>query len=133
MVSKLFSKFWNSSIQPRKQRKYAKNAPLHTKRRFLNATLSKELRTQYNTRSIPLRKGDTVTVISGQFKGKTGKVTKVSISRTFIHVEGATVNKVDGTTALYPINPSNVKIIKLENSDKLRMQKIESHKEVKKK
>ena len=42
-----FSTKWNSSRQPRKQRKYLANAPLHLKRVLLSANLSKDLRKRY--------------------------------------------------------------------------------------
>ena len=57
-----FSKKWKSSKQPRKQRKYRAEAPLHVKHKLVSANLSKELRKKYGRRSFPLRKGDTVLV-----------------------------------------------------------------------
>ena len=125
MVKKLFSKAWISSTQTRKQRKYQKNAPLHIKHKFMAAPLSKGLREQYGFRSIPLRKDDEVEVTTGQFKGVKGKVTKVSLAQGFVHVDGATLSRKDGSNAQYPIHPSNVKIVKLDLSDKLRAQKVE--------
>lgn len=125
MVKKLFSKMWKSSSQPRKQRKYVHNAPLHIRHKLVAATLSKELREQYSARSIPVRKDDFVTIMTGQFKGQTGKVTKVSLARTFTHVEGAAVKKADGTDSLYPIHPSNLMITKLNLDDKKRVAKLE--------
>ncbi len=120
-----WSKFWNSSSQPRKQRKYAFNAPLHIRHKFMSASLSKELRKEYGVRSVPVRVGDSVKVMAGQFKGKTGKVTKVSLATLKVHVEGASVTRTDGTEALYPIHPSNLQIAKLDMSDKRRVEKLE--------
>lgn len=122
---KLWSKFWKSSIQVRKQRKYNYNAPLHVKHKMIGANLSPELRKEHGIRTLPVRKGDTVTVISGQFKGKTGKVEKVSLSRIAAFVENMTVSRADGSASLYPIHPSNLRIIKLDLSDKRRVEKIE--------
>jgi large subunit ribosomal protein L24 len=132
MVEKKFSKSWKASIQPRKQRKYAKNAPLHIKHKFVSANLSKELRKENGIRSLPVRKGDTVKIMTGGYKGKTGKITKVSLARTFVHVEGAEQKRADGTKSLYPIHPSNVRIIKLDTTDKKRVSKIEKMKEANK-
>lgn len=122
---KIWSKSWISSLQPRKQRKYRTKAPLHVRRKFLSAPLSKELKEQYNTRSIPVRQGDTVRITTGQFKGTNGKITKVSLKRGFVHVEGAVLKKADGTDSHYPLNPSNVVIIKLDASDNKRVEKLE--------
>lgn len=131
-MKKLWSKAWNSSTQKRKQRKYLFNAPLHIKHKFLGTSLSKELRKEHNTRSVPLRSGDNVKVMAGQFKGITGKVTKVSLTRVKAYVEGAATKRRDGTDALYPIHPSNLMITKLDLSDKARSEKIARFKEANK-
>ena len=123
-MKKEWSKCWKSSIQTRKQRKYVHNAPLHVKHKLLGSSLSSELRTEHNIRSVPVRKGDTVKVITGQFRGKSGKVVKVSVSRKYAHVEGATIQRADGTESFYPIHPSNLQIIKLDLTDKLRSSKV---------
>ena len=120
-----WSKFWNSSSQARKQRKYVFNAPLHIKHKFMAASLSKELRTQYNARSVPVRVGDIVTITAGQFKGKSGKVTKASLIKVKVYVEGAAVKRTDGSEAMYPIHPSNLMITKLNLTDKTREDKLE--------
>ena len=65
-----FSIHWKSSKQPRKQRKYAANAPLHLRKKFVSANLSKDLRKKQGKRNIPLRKGDIVKIMRGKFKGK---------------------------------------------------------------
>jgi large subunit ribosomal protein L24 len=130
-MKKSWSKSWKSSIQTRKQRKYQKNAPLHIKHKFLGASLSSDLRKKYSFRSLPVRVGDTVKIITGQFKGKEGKVTKVSLAKTRIHVEGATISKADGSDSFYPIHPSNVQIIKLNLDDEKRVAKIEKMKQIK--
>jgi len=123
-MEKKFSKSWKSSSQTRKQRKYVFNAPLHIKHKLASSTLSKELRKDYSIRSVPVRVGDIVTVKSGQFKGISGKVTKVSLARVFAHVEGAVLKRADATEAHYPIHPSNLEITKLNLDDKLRVAKI---------
>ena len=43
-----------------------------------------------------------------------------------MYVEGVTQNKRDGTSVMYPIHPSNLKITKLDLGDELRKAKIES-------
>ena len=57
------------SKQPRKQRKALYNAPAHTRGKHLNVTLSKELRADIGKRSLPIRSGDTVRVLRGDFDG----------------------------------------------------------------
>ncbi len=115
-----FSRAWIKSKQPRKQRKYRSNAPLHVKQKFMHVHLSKELRKKYNKRSIALRKGDSVKVMRGQFKNKTGKVDEVSVKKTQVYVNGIEFTKRDGTKFRYSLQPSNLMITELNMDDKLR-------------
>jgi len=94
-MKKEFSTSWLSSKQPRKQRKYRFNAPLHLKHRFLSSNLSKELRKKYSKRNLPLRKGDEVLVMRGAFKKKKAKVSKVNLKRTRVVLEGIQRTKKD--------------------------------------
>ncbi len=115
-----FSRSWIKSRQPRKQRKYRYNAPLHVKQKFMRAHLSKELRKKYSKRSITLRKGDSVKVMRGQFRNKTGKVDEVSVKKTQVYVGGIEFVKRDGTKFRYSLQPSNLMITELNVDDKLR-------------
>jgi large subunit ribosomal protein L24 len=116
-----FSSSWKASKQPRKQRKYRANAPLHIKRKFMNARLTKELAKKYSRRSFPLRKGDTVKIVRGQFKGKTGNVERVDVKKSILYVAGIEVAKREGRKSFPPINPSNVMITELALEDKKRI------------
>ncbi len=120
-----FSTSWKSSKQPRKQRKYIANAPLHTRRKFLSSTLSKELRKKYKGRSIPVRSGDKVKILRGQFKKKEGKVIKIDTKRLKVHIEAIQLVKKDGSKAFYPIHPSNLSILELNMEDKERKKSLE--------
>ncbi len=102
-----------STKSPRKQRKARYQAPLHVKHKFLAAPLSRELRVQYNRRSLPVRKGDRVKIMRGDFKGMEGEVTRVDTKRGVIYVEGASITKADGTQVQRPINPSKVTLMRL--------------------
>jgi len=126
-MKKKFSKSWISSKQPRKQRKYRANAPLHIKRKFLATNLSKDLRQKYNTRNVVLRKGDKVKILRGQFRKKTGKVDKVSLRRGKVYVENVSLIKKDGSKIPYPLNPSNLQIIELNLEDKRRRSSLEKN------
>lgn len=115
-----FSSTWKSSVQPRKQRKYRYNAPLHTKHKLLGAHLSEELRKKYSKRSVAVKKDDKVKVMRGQFKGIIGKIDRVDLKRSRVYVRGVEVTKKDGTKAFYPIHPSNLMILELNLGDKRR-------------
>ena len=82
-----WSKKWKASRQPRKQRKYRVNAPLHIARHFMSASFSKDLRKKYRKRNIPLRKGDSVKIMSGDFKGKMGKSDRIDLVYRRVYVE----------------------------------------------
>ena len=123
-MNKLFSKSWKSSRQPRKQRKYRYNAPLHIKRKFLAAALSKDLRKKYGKRSIEVVKDDQVKIMNGQYKGKIGKIIKIFTKRTRVQVDEAYILKLDGNKSYYPIHPSNLMIISLNLKDKKRIKKL---------
>lgn len=124
-MKKEFSTSWKSSSKPRKQRKYAAKAPLHIKRKLVSAHLAETLRSKYKIRSLPLRKGDAVRVMRGQFKKKTGKVARVDLKRSRIYIEGIEMVKKDGSKIPYPIHPSNLLIETLILDDKKRKELVE--------
>ncbi|MBI5391719.1 50S ribosomal protein L24 [Candidatus Woesearchaeota archaeon] len=116
-----WSNHWKSSSQPRKQRKYRYNAPLHVLHKFLSAPLSKELRKKYSKRSIPLRKGDTVKICNGSFKDMKGKIEHVYIRKSRVSVENVTRTKKDGTKIPVLVPASIILIEELNLSDKQRL------------
>jgi large subunit ribosomal protein L24 len=115
-----FSKTWIKSKQPRKQRKYIANAPLHIKRKMLKSRLSKELTKKYERRTLGVRKGDIVKIVRGNFKDHSGKVEKVFTKKLRLHIEGIQLIKKDGNKVYYPIHPSNLIITTLNLEDKER-------------
>lgn len=120
MMKRMWSPRWLSSIQPRKQRKYRYNAPLHVRQRFVSANLSPELRKRFSVRSMHLRKGDEVRVMRGGLKGKNGTVDRVDLSGGKIYTEEIKTKKVDGSEVPMGIQPSNLMITKLKLDDKRR-------------
>jgi len=121
-----FSIKWNSSKQPRKQRKYRYNAPLHIKGKFVSTHLSPELRKKYNFRSLRLKTGDKVKIMRGQYKGKEEKVIEIDLRRSKVYLDKIIVTRIDGNTSKIPFKASNLMITDLDLSDKKRKQKIES-------
>lgn len=118
-----FSKHWKSSKQPRKQKKYLANAPLHIKHKFLASHLSKDLIKKYNKKSLPVRKGDTVKIVRGNFKNKVGKIERILLKKTRVYIEGIQNIKKDGSKTFILVHPSNLIITDLNLEDKER-QKI---------
>ncbi len=121
---KRWSKHWKTSIQPRKQRKYFRNAPLGVKHKLVSSHLSKELREKYKKRSLPVRKGDEVIVTRGKYKNKSGKVSRVNLKALKVFIEGLTRKKVAGTEIPVFVHPSNLKITNLDINDKERVKTL---------
>jgi len=113
------------SSHPRKQRYILYNAPLHRRHALFNARLSKELAEKLGVKRLPVRVGDVVRILRGDWAGHEGKVVKVDYKRIRIFVEGVTIKKADGTPVYYPIHPSKVMIVKADVSDKVRRKIIE--------
>ncbi|MEM4717819.1 MAG: 50S ribosomal protein L24 [Desulfurococcaceae archaeon] len=118
----------SSSTKPSIQRKRLYTMPLHLRHKLFNAKLSKELREKYGVSRLPVRVGDVVRIMRGDFAGHEGKVVEVDLRRFRIFVEGAQIKKADGTPVYYPIHPSKAMIVKLDLSDKYRIKIIERRK-----
>lgn len=117
-----------TSTKANKQRKARANAPLHMKKRMVAAHLSSALMSEYNVRSLPVRKGDTVKLLRGakDFKASEAKVASVDLKSCKIIVENVTVPKADGTQKPRPVDPSDVLLTKLDLSDPWRKSKLDS-------
>jgi large subunit ribosomal protein L24 len=113
------------TTKPGKQRKRLYQAPLNERYKRFSAPLSSKLKESHSTNSVPVRKGDTVMIMRGDRKGSEGKVTQINRKKYRIFVEGATREKVEGTTTFIPIHPSKVMITRLNLDDKWRKKILE--------
>ena len=109
------------SIQPRKQRKARYNAPAHARGKYLSASLSKELRDKVGSKTLPIRSGDKVRVLRGDFKGHEGEVLSVDYGSYKVTIEEVTLSKPDGTATFLPVDPSNLVIIDADLKDDRRI------------
>ncbi len=100
------------------------NATLFTKSKLMCSHLSKELQQKYNKSSIRVTTGDTVRVMRGEFKGVTGKVTKVSTGKNGISIEGVKKEKLKGGNLDVFIHASNVLVTDINTEDKWRQNKL---------
>lgn len=108
------------SRQPRKQRKFLYNAPLHLRKKQISAHLSKELRKIYKRRSLPLREGDEVKIMRGENAGKTGKISKTDLEKYKVYIEGVVQKKTVGPEVQVPIHPSNLLLTNPIIEDEMR-------------
>jgi len=105
---------------PGKQRKRLFEAPYHSRNHAFSGHLSSELRSSHNSRTFTMKKGDTVRVLRGDYKGYEGKIQRVNRKSYRIFVDGINKEKADGTSIPVSIHPSKVEIIKLDLDDKWR-------------
>ena len=124
-MKKAWVKSWNASKQPRKQRKYRYNAPMHIKIKLLNVHLSKELRKKYGKRSLNIRTGDKIKILVGKEKGKEAKVSSVDLKNMRVFLEGMDRTKMDGSKVQIPFEASNLMITSIGKEDKRTAKKVE--------
>jgi large subunit ribosomal protein L24 len=110
--------------KPGKQRKSLFKAPYHMRNKIMSVKLIPDLAVEYGCKRLPVRKGDNVVVISGEFKDTEGKVLKINRKDYTLTVKELVVEKADGSEFNVPIHYSNVMIVKLEK-DKWRDKIIE--------
>ena len=117
-----------TSTKPRTQRKRATQAPLHRKRILASAHLAPEVHEKakgHLPRALPVRKGDSVRIMRGGFRGREGKVLSVDRVHGTVVVEGITIEKVDEKKVPRPLHASNLLIIRMDDTDAWRRRKFE--------
>ena len=127
------------SMKPGKQRKAFFNAPMHEKRKRLSARLllDKPDSRFDGVRNVTIRVGDTVKVIRGDLSngGKrhgckrnaeplSGSVIRVDSENGRLFIEGAKASKSDNKEEAIPVHASNVVVVKIDETDKLRIQQL---------
>ena len=115
--------------QPHKQRQRERNASLHERHEQVKATLSTDLRNQYEQRSVRVNAGDTVEVMRGDYAGEEGEVVNVDLKDAAVHVEGVTVETGDGEEVPRPVDASNLRVTSLDVSDTRRKARLERNEE----
>jgi large subunit ribosomal protein L24 len=119
-----------TTSQPSKQRKNIWSGSFLRLNRQLSASLSSSLQTRYGIKSLPVRKGDAVRIVRGDFTGIEGKVTEVDRTRSRLFVEGVTRDKVSGTSTKMSVHASKVEITNLSLDDRWRSRSVEKRKNV---
>lgn len=119
-----WSKQWNSSTNPTKQRKYRENAPQHVKDKLVSANVSGELRDELGTRSIKIRTGDRATVMRGDDSGAEGIINNIDRERGVVYIDGINNERNDGSKQQKALRPSNLQIVALNVEDPERLDKF---------
>jgi len=100
-------------------------ATFQTKSKQLGSALSKDLHKKYGKRSVRVIEGDSVTIQRGEFKGVDGKVSKVSVQKSSVAIEGVKKEKSKGDKFDVYIHTSNLIVTSLNTEDKWRISKLE--------
>lgn len=108
------------STQPRRQRRALFDADTFERRRRMAVPLSRELRTRYGRRSLPVRKGDTVRVLSGSYKGREERVAKIDRRGYSMTLDNVTGKTADAKMKPLPIRPSHLVLTRLNLADPWR-------------
>ncbi len=99
---------------------------MHVRQHFVHSHIDKSLRTKLKItkKSIQIARGDTVKVMTGSKKGTIGRVTGVNLRTGRITIDSLTRKTMRGKEAKLQIYASNVYIMELNLSDKIRAGKL---------
>ncbi len=123
--------FMIESSKPRKQREFRfGSAPMHARQHFAHAHIAKDLAKKMGIkrRSIEVRRGDTVKVMSGGNRGKSGKVNSVDLRKSVLFIDGVVRKKAKGKEVPVPVYISNVYITDFDLTDKMRKARLDGMK-----
>jgi large subunit ribosomal protein L24 len=115
---------------PGKQRLKVYKGKIHTKRKLLVCPIDKALQKQHSIKRIPVRKGDSVKIIVGSHKGKTGKVEKVDYTKSKVFIKEIKMKNIKGQEKMIPFVASNLLITDIVLSDLKRIKKNKAPKKV---
>ncbi len=110
----------DSPHSPRRQRKALYTATTFERRRRMTVPLSRDLRRRFHARSLPIRKGDTVRVLSGSFVGREERVAKIDRRDYTVVLDNVTLKTGEDKLKALPIRPSHLVITRLNLSDPWR-------------
>ena len=103
-------------------------APYAVRSKQVSGSLSKELRKKYGKRSVRLTLDDSVKIIRGEYKGIDGKITKISIPKSSVAIEGIKKEKLKGEKIDVYIPSSNILVTSINTDDHWRKSKLEGKK-----
>ena len=115
------------SKKPRKQRKALFNYKNHQRSKLLSTRVADFLREEYGIKNLPLRVGDDVRIVKGEFKDFEGEVIEITKNQR-AKIKEAKFEKSDGTEFNPSIHISNLiitKFIKEKKMDPWRASLIE--------
>jgi ribosomal protein uL24 len=109
-----------SPHSPRRQRKALYTATTFQRRLRMTVPLSRDLRRRFSARSLPVRKGDTVRVLSGSFVGREERVAKIDRRSYSVILDNVTLKTGEDKLKPLPIRTSHLVLTRLNLSDAWR-------------
>ena len=109
-----------TSRLPRRQRLAQYEASTVERHRRMAIPLSRDLRRRYGRRRIPVRKGDTVRILSGSFVGREERVAKIDLRSYSVTLDNVTGKTADAKMKPLPVRTSHLLLTKLNLSDPWR-------------
>jgi len=109
-----------SPHSPRRQRKALYSATPRERRMRMTVPLSRELRSRFHRRALPLRKGDTVRVLSGSFEGREERVARVDRRGYRVTLDNVTLKTADEKMKPLALGVGHLVITRLNLSDPWR-------------
>ena len=109
-----------SPHSPRRQRRALYRAPTSERRRRMTVPLSRELRRRFRRRNVPVRKGDTVRVLSGSFAGREERVARISRRDYSVTLDNVTLKTAEEKLKPLALRTSHLVITRLNLADPWR-------------
>ncbi len=119
----------SSPHSPRRQRKALYTADSFERHRRMNVLLSRELRARFRRRSAPVRKGDTVRVLSGSFVGREERVARVNRRSYSVTLDNVTLKAADEKLKPLALRTGHLVITRLNLSDPWRRRALKVREE----
>ena len=110
----------HSPHSPRRQRKALYTAHTFERRARMTVPLSRELKARFHRRAVPVRKGDTVRVLSGSFVGREERVAKVNRRDYSVTLDNVTLKMADEKLKPLALRTNHLVITRLNLSDAWR-------------
>ena len=119
----------SSPHSPRRQRKALYTASPRERRTRMTVPLSRELRSRFHRRSLPLRKGDTVRVLAGSFEGREERVARVDRRGYTVTLDNVTLKTADEKMKPLSLGVGHLVITRLNLADPWRRRSMKLREE----
>lgn len=113
-----------SPHSPRRQRRARYEATTAQRRLRMTVPLSRELRGRFHRRSAPVRKGDTVRVLAGSYKGREERVARIDRRAYTVTLDNVTLKTAEDKLKPLPLRTSYLVLTRLNLSDPWRRRSL---------